>query len=1070
MSHEMTSQPPVPPETEVHYVLGIDLGTNSVGWAAVQLTKTGKPNGILRVGSRIFSAGTEGDITSGRDKSRNLERREARQSRRMIERRKRRKLKIFNMLQNADLLPQGPEIHEVLTGLDRTIREQYSAELGQNGPDINHRLPYLLRTWALDRQLSPHETGRALYHLAQRRGFQSNRKATPKKDEEIGKVKLGILELEQKMEETGSRTLGEYFASIDPVEERIRQRWTSRAMYKVEFDAIWSVQSKYRPDIFTEDFRLGISNAIFYQRPLKSQSGLIGQCELEKGRKRAPRALLESQKFRIVQTVNNIRVRVVESDGSYETRRLTDDERALLIQALDSGSGTLDKKGMVGPSGIKKILKLPTNSKINLGDDDAKIHGNITAFRLRSIFENKWDELSQAEKCHVVEDVLTIENSEALVRRAERVWKLSKSQAEQLAECTLEPGYISLSRQALSKVMPHLEEGLTYAEARYQAFPDIGKSVDSLDFLPPLDKSTLQSLATIRNPVVTRSLTELRKVVNSVIREYGKPDFIRIELARDLKNSRKSREEITKKNASNEKLRIAAKERILKEAGIMEPSRSDVERVLLAEECGWQCPYTGRVISMTGLLGGEFEIEHIIPYSVSFDDSFANKTLCYGQENRRKNNRSPFDSYSHTAEWPNILARAEKFQVKTGRVGERKARRFQWTPTQVEERYKDFSERQLNDTRYASRLAADYLGLLYGGRVDSAEKTGMKRKIQVGQGQVTARLRDAWDLNGILNDGGVKTREDNRHHSVDAIVIALTSPGILKEFSQQAQRAEYVKNGRLAVTIPPPWQSFTQQARDAIGEVTVSHAVSARVRGGLHEGTNYSPVIGEIGPDGLLRGTRHVRKKVFELSWGQVESIVDPKIREIVKEKIEEIGGKSQIKKLDGNFPILRAHNGVPIPVKRVRISIPGTKVIAVGAGPRERHVEPGSNHHIEIFEVQKPAGEILWEARVVTLLEAIQRRRLQQPIVDREWDGQHRFLFSLTQGDTIRYNNDLWIVKTWMGDPSKPQFKLALIQDARLAGEIPLSGRQPSLSNLQKDGCKKLKITPIGNVLAAND
>ncbi|MFH0937844.1 MAG: type II CRISPR RNA-guided endonuclease Cas9 [Planctomycetota bacterium] len=204
------------------YILGLDAGVGSIGWAMLNADS----KSILRTGVRVFEAGVEGDIESGRDESRNLKRRQMRLQRRNLWRRARRLRKIFRLLQRATLLPAGEiktpqQRDELLKNLDR--------ELLALATHANHAnlLPYHLRARALDHQLDPREFGRALYHLAQRRGFLSNRKEAAKPDEKLGKVKQGIGEIWEGMKTKNARTLGEYFAGLDPQQRRIRQRWTA---------------------------------------------------------------------------------------------------------------------------------------------------------------------------------------------------------------------------------------------------------------------------------------------------------------------------------------------------------------------------------------------------------------------------------------------------------------------------------------------------------------------------------------------------------------------------------------------------------------------------------------------------------------------------------------------------------------------------------------------------------------------------------------------------------------------------------------------------------------------------
>jgi CRISPR-associated endonuclease Csn1 len=216
-------------------------------------------------------------------------------------------------------------------------------------------------------------------------------------------------------------------------------------------------------------------------------------------------------------------------------------------------------------------------------------------------------------------------------------------------------------------VLPLLEKGKTYSEALVDAYgvtSDEGSRTlpdQPLDILPPLSKVT-----TVRNPIVQRALSETRKVVNAILRRYGKPDKIRIELARDLKKNAKQREAVIKRMRTNETANQKAKERLAREEGLQKFSRTDILKVLLFEECGGHCPYTNEPINWNDLFGDHprFDIEHIIPFSRCFDDSFMNKPLCLASENRNvKGKKTPWEAYGSNPErFEEIIERVSRFK------------------------------------------------------------------------------------------------------------------------------------------------------------------------------------------------------------------------------------------------------------------------------------------------------------------------------------------------------------------------------------------------------------------------
>ncbi len=1026
-------------------VLGLDLGVASVGWALTEFDD-GEPSGVLSLGARVFEPGVDGDIDSGQEESRNRVRREARQGRRQTQRRARRMRWIAQLLQEAELLPNGNVAnslcrHELMAELDAQIRKRHSAA-NTNGALDN--LPYFLRARALDAALAPHEAGRALYHLAQRRGFWSNRKTESRKDEDDGVVKASIHELEGRIAASGLRTLGEYLAHVDPhAEQRIRGRWTGRDMYKEEFNALWDAQAIHHPAIFTQELKAKLEKAIFHQRPLKSQKHLIGRCDLEPEERRAPWALLPVQRFRLLQRVNDLTYEL--PDGS--VHGLTDAQRTTVLNALEQ-----QQEMAFTVLRSKKVLNLPRGTTFNLErGNEKRVVGNRTAARLRKVFGSRWDAMSLEEKARVVHDVRSIRQEETLKRRAMRAYALDEEHAAELATVKLEEGHCSHSLKAIERLLPRMEQGVSYATAKKEVYGDLLSTRLVCELLPPVLETTLA----LRNPAVIRTLTELRKVVNALIRKHGKPDLIRIELARDLKQPKGKRAERSKEMRAREKERNAARERIQREAGIQNPKRSDIEKVLLAEECNWKCPYTGRQISMRTLLGAnpQFDIEHILPYSLTLDDSFTNKTLCHHEENRtRKGNRTPEAAYS-TDELEVICERVKRFM---GGLAKAKLRRFQ---TASLDDFDGFVQRHLNDTRHASTQAAKYLAWLYG--------PDARTHIQVTTGQVTAQLRNAWELNRLLSDGGAKNREDHRHHVVDAVAIALGGPRAMQQLSYAASR-NIREKGRIRgywKLIQEPYNGFNEEIARLLEEVVVSHRVNRKVNGRLHEDTNYSPP--KRGRDGKM--WVHIRKPVAALKKTDIAKIVDPKVRRAVEEKLQGMGTDDPSKafKNPADLPRMpRGKDGIARPIRRVRIRR-GDKPMAVGK-VSPRYVTTAGNHHAEIVETTNRKGAVVWEEHIVNQLEAMERLGRQEPVVRTDHGEGKRFLFALHPGDTVEINGNgtrqLYVLR----GVSYRDYTYVKLTDARLKADIIKQkelGRIRSMSAMQTLNLRPVEIGVLGEV-----
>ncbi len=1067
------------------FLLGIDLGTNSLGWALIGIDDQGHPVGLIRCGVRVFEAGMDGDTESGQEESRNLKRRQMRCQRRQIWRRRQRQRKVFRLLQNYGLLPDDrgtapEEIQDTLNKLDSSIlASPWFEEKRQSGtlkrPD--QVLPYVLRAGALDGELMPHYLGRALYHLAQRRGFESNRKAPPKKDEKPGEVKAGISELRETMAREGARTLGEHLSRLDPFERRIRQRWTARSMYEDEFSRIWDAQVPHHPQILTPERRSELRSAIFYQRRLWFPDDLVGRCELEPGEPRAAKYSFAAQRFRLLQSVNNLKLG--SPDGSQ--RALTFDERAKLAEELESD-------GDRSFAQVRRLLGLRKDSRFSIENGGEKtLRGNRTTSAFCGVFGNeRWLAMSAVEHEQALHDVLSIRKKDALVRRAVNHWKLDEEHAEQLAEISLEPDYFNLSRKAIEKLLPLLENGITYAEARRQLYPERFGVCRPFDSLPRLDSGdALRLVGEIRNPAVTRSLTELRKVVNAIVRQYGKPAEVRIELARDLKRSKKDRKNLTDRNRDNEAARRRMSDKIKEQTGLDNPSATDIRKALLHEECGGVCPYSGKPIAFKAVFGAEsqFDIEHIIPYERCFDNSFANLTLCEAHENRHvKGGRTPWEAYHGDSErWEQILDRVKRFKSSSACA---KLWRFQMTETEATEFINRFRERQLNDTRYASRLAAKYVAMLYGGLADE-EHT---RRVSVTSGEVTAQLRSAWKLNGILNDGPTsgggelrKTRDDHRHHAVDAAAIALTNDSTIQQLSRASQYARERWQRRLA-SLDAPWgkdlAEFVNSVREQIKQVVVSHRVSRKVSGALHEETIYSRPFERKAASGETVEVVRVRKKLSAMTATEVKDIVDDAVKELVREKMEALGARDPKKAFgsDANLPCFTTADGRRIPVRSARVEkrVPAEPL---GEGRPVRHVASESNHHVEIYAEVKPDGtEGRWKGEVVPMLEAYRRRRARKPVVERNHGPLARFEFSLARGEVVECDDSsgsrsFWIVRGMTAERGSPRVFLVRINDARQRKEMDSKAYwRPFLSPLLQLHARKVSVTPLGNIFGAHD
>ncbi|SVC71004.1 uncharacterized protein METZ01_LOCUS323858, partial [marine metagenome] len=342
---------------------------------------------------------------------------------------------------------------------------------------------------------------------------------------------------------------------------------------------------------------------------------------------------------------------------------------------------------------VKKALDLKRNVKINIEEGgNKKLKGNITASSIRKVFPG-WNDLSGTQQLALVEDLLTTQKKTTLKKRLTGHWNLSPQIAVDLCMLEFEPGHSNLSLSAINKLLPFMEKGMLFNEARVEA--GYGYEVKETE-----EEDRLGMPPEITNPIVQKGLHELRRLVNAIISEYGKPDVIRIEMARDLEMNTRRYQEFTKQQNANTKANdeatevfqdIGAKKRNL-ELGQF-PSHTDKLKYRLWKDQKECCAYSGREIDISDLFTGTVEIDHILPYSMSLDDSYMNKVVCFAEENRNKGQRTPTDAFSDNPErWKQIKESLFEWSKK------QKSKRDRFFMSESEVQKRDFISTQLNDT------------------------------------------------------------------------------------------------------------------------------------------------------------------------------------------------------------------------------------------------------------------------------------------------------------------------------------------------------------------------------------
>ena len=1064
--------------------LGLDLGPNSIGWALVRENaevNSSIKSELIDLGVRVFPEGVDSFDTS-KEKSRNEDRRIARGMRRQTRRRVVRRRKLVEALTASGLWPTESQAREFLYQKD----------------------PWQLREKGLHECLEPYEFGRVLLHLNQRRGFLSNRKKD-RDDKEAQGMLAEINENEQKRQKEGYETIGAYLANKYSElshtdrqdDDHVRNRHLSRKQFYQEFDALWRVQAKYYPDLLTDKLRwgtigvleeekaiaphkpipkhdprrkgktdleaFGLHGLIFFQRPMYWPKSVVGFCELEPKLRRCPRADRHAERFRLLQELNNLRF--ADPDAKEELP-LSAEQRILLLEYL----ATREKASF---DQIRKKLGFLESIKFNL---ERGKRSSIKGMQLDWLFAKhlgkSWHEREEISKDAILE--LLRENQSEDDRVIELLINehgFTLEQAEAALDIDLPVGYVSLSRQAIDKLLPHLEKGLVYQSvndpevsalhaAGYLRRDELQRRL--FDFLPGPERLNPRDckLGDLPNPVVKRALVEIRKVVNAIIREYGKPNEIHVEMARSLRMGLKQRLEYNGRTREREKQREEAAKAI-RNAGV-KVRREGILRYLLWQEQAHECIYSGKAISQEQLFGGSVDIDHILPYSRSLDDSQVNKVLCHREYNQDKGQKTPYEwlASDDSTKYEQVVQRAGAL-LKKGLLPYSKYRRF----IQKEIALDSFIARQLNDTGYIARVTVEYLQLLFD---KPSQVLGLK-------GQLTAELRWQWGLDTILAElpdspawqeqsklkSGEKNRADHRHHAIDALVVALTNRSRLQELSRNIKRGGAKQHGEILME---PWENFRKSVSDRVAMLNVSHRVERKVRGALHDETLYGPT---PDPDVWV-----LRKPVNELSASEVERIRDPAIRRIVIETLQAAGievgrgKKPNAKQMQSALANLTMPSGVPI--KRVRLTKPEKTIAPLRSidSENQAYVKPGSTHHLCIFEYEEK-GKFKREAVFVTMLEATQRIKEGLDIISRVHPTRPdaRFIMSLSSRELVLadINGTQHLLVYVTAVPG--QIRLVNHTDARPSKNRKLFRMSPNQFNAQK-----ITVDPLGRIRWAND
>ena len=948
--------------------LGLDIGIASVGWCLLGESR------IIDLGVRCFDKAE----TAKEGESLNKVRRDARLMRHRLYRR------AWRLTQLARLLKR----HGLIEHVDR-IRKPPT----KSSPMIN---AWSLRVEALDRRLTHEEWARVIYHLCKHRGFHWISRAEKKKvvDDKVGEgraVKKGLADTKRRMAEKSYRTAAEMVLAEFPDAQRNKAGDYGKALSRVlladELRLLFEKQRQLGNPHADEALQAAVlgdgdrkSGLFWKQKPALSGQDLLkmlGHCTFEKAEYRAPKASFTAERHVWLTRLNNLRIVV---DGT--TRPLNDAERQCALplpyqQASDFTYKQLHtalvKKGLLPESFAFAGLR-GSKGKDPLAERLVK-HPAWQALRgtfRKAGLETEWGGIAgsaMSGKPDTLDDiarVLSVFKDGDEAERELRALALPGGEAAVQALLDLSfSDFHALSLKALRQIVPLMESGLRYDEA-VAAIPEYGHHSrlkapedDKLRYLPEFyerhrgtgkERNRMLFSQKIgedipggipRNPVVMRALNQARKVVNAIIRKYGSPQNVHIEMARDLsrplderRSIEKEQKEYRERNDEDWKRFVSsAKQLGLREVPVREKHGHDFAKWQLYHQQLCKCAYSIQPIELERLLEpGYVEIDHALPYSRSFDDSKNNKVLVLAKENRDKGNRTPYeylDGEHNSPRWQSFVAYIDG--NKNYRLAKRsRLLRKDFGKKEAEE----FRERNLNDTRYICRFFKNYVERY----LQLAEDSEAKRCVVL-SGQTTAFLRARWGL--------LKVRSDSdRHHALDAAVVAACSHGMVKRLADYSRRKELekVRDGfvdletgeiinpamhqQLHEHFPEPWLNFRHElearlkiddpavlraemerfgtysaaALDALRPLFVSRAPQRRNGGAAHKDTIYAQ------PERLkTQGGVTQKVPLASLTLKDLDNLIDPhrnkKLYAAIRTRLEQHGGNGD-KAFPANDPL----------------------------------------------------------------------------------------------------------------------------------------------------------------------
>lgn len=1000
----------------MNYSIGLDIGITSVGSASVLLNSKDEPCKILRLSSRIFEAAENPDgspLSAPRRNNRGMRRR--------LRRKHFRKERIKELIANK-IMP-AEDINNIY--LCKDLKDIYE-----------------IRSDALDKKLSKEDFVRLLINLSQRRGFKSNRKVDGKDSKsESGKLLTAVKTNQSLLSEKGYRTIGEMLYKDKRFSKNKRNKSEdysntfARSDYENEIKLIFSCQRNFGNEYATEDFEEKYLNIYLSQRSFDAGPGgnspyggnqiekMLGYCTFEKDELRAVKASFSFEYFNLLSKVNA--VKIITADNT--KRPITKEERDLIISTAFS-------KDNINYGTLRKALKLSDNEMFNISykEDDCFETEKKTKFTYLNsyhIFKKAYGECFNSwniNKKNALAYALTVfKNDKKIIDYLDNAG-FEKVEIDIALELPSFSKTGNLSIKALNKIIPYLEEGMLYNEACEKAGYNFKADNTAKQMYLPANPNVAPELGEIRNPVVRRAVSQTIKVINSIIREYGEsPTFVNIELARNLSKNFKERDKIKKAQKDNH----ANNERLMEELktnfGVINPTGQDLVKYKLWKEQDGICPYSQEPIALDRLFEiGYTDIDHIIPYSISFDDTYNNKVLVLSKENRQKGNRIPLN-YLQGERAENFIVWVENSNLRYFK------KKNLLKESLTDDDLSGFKKRNLQDTQYISRFMLNFLKKYL---LLTPNNTGRKNTIVSVNGAATAYIRKRWGINKIRENGDV-------HHAVDAVVIACVTQGMIKRISEYSKYSEtkYVHpetgqqldlnraTGELTNRFPTPYQTFRDEldmlccndpARvlhekplvnystdEALSPIFVSRMSNHKVTGLAHEATIRKP----YEENGESYTISKVPLSKLKLKNGEIENYYNPSsdvlLYNALKDRLLQFGGKGSNAFKEPFYK--PKSNGTQGPlVKKVKIIKKATSTVRVQQNTAVARNSPMVR--VDVFCVENDGYYLVPIYVSDTVKDKLPNKAIVPDKPYAEWKemDEDNFIFSIYKNDLIRVVN----------------------------------------------------------------